>query len=338
MTTRRTNYPYPMLNPPSFRWNRPDPLPAEPKVHEWIRTLDLGEAVAPNWSDIDVTLLGVPLSRSSISASAASETPDALRRAWKYFATYNLDEEVDLSPPAGGRPGGRTATRDRHRRLPPEHSRGDGGDAGASSPHPAAGDGRRPLHHGHAGQGVEAGTPGGTDRHPATGHPLRPAQSGGSRPHQRNAHPQPDRKRHDPGEDVCNIGLHGFFNAKSLKEYADRAGVRYVTLKEARRRGVDKAVAEALDFLAGKVDTIYLTVDMDVLDTGVAPGAPASTPGGMRTEELFEAVRIAGTHPKVKAMDLVCLDPQRDVREVTVKAGVHTMLSFLTGFAQRKGL
>ena len=25
------------------------------------------------------------------------------------------------------------------------------------------------------------------------------------------------------GEDVWNIGLHGFFNAKSLKEYADRA-------------------------------------------------------------------------------------------------------------------
>src|SRR5690606_39380452 len=101
------------------------------------------------------------------------------------------------------------------------------------------------------------------------------------------------------------------------------------TLRGSGRRGVDQAVAGALDFLAGKVDTIYLTVDMDVLDPGVAPGAPASTPGGMRTEELFEAVRIAGTHPKVKAMDLVCLDPHRDVREVTVKAGVHTMLSFL---------
>ncbi len=108
-------------------------------------------------------------------------------------------------------------------------------------------------------------------------------------------------------------------------------GVHYVTLKQARKRGVNVVVREALAHLEQQVDTIYLTVDMDVLDIGVGPGAPAATPGGMRTDELFEAVRIAGTHPQVKAMDLVCLDPLRDVREATVKAGVHVMLSFLTG-------
>ncbi len=338
MTNSGTGYPYPMLNPPSFRWNRPDPLPAEPKVHEWIRTLDLGEAVAPNWSDIDVTLLGVPLSRSSISASAASETPDALRRAWKYFTTYNLDEEVDLSPLRVLDLGdvrqhvtdiaachrnileAMAAMREHHPHTLPLVMGGDHSITamlvkGWKRAHPEERIGILQLDTHFDLRSLE-------DDGPTNGTPIRNLiESGTIR-----------------GEDVCNIGLHGFFNAKSLKEYADRAGVRYVTLKEARRRGVDKAVAEALDFLAGKVDTIYLTVDMDVLDTGVAPGAPASTPGGMRTEELFEAVRIAGTHPKVKAMDLVCLDPHRDVREVTVKAGVHTMLSFLNGFAQRKGL
>jgi formiminoglutamase len=88
--------------------------------------------------------------------------------------------------------------------------------------------------------------------------------------------------------------------------------------------------------LSQKVDTIYLTVDMDVLDISMGPGAPAATPGGMRTDELFEAVLLAGACPQVKAMDLVCLDPYRDVGQTTVKAGVHVMLSFLTGLVQRK--
>jgi formiminoglutamase len=137
------------------------------------------------------------------------------------------------------------------------------------------------------------------------------------------------------GEDVWNIGLHGYFNAKSLKEYADRHGVHYVTLKKARSRGIKETVQHALQQLSKKVDTIYVTVDMDVLDIVYAPGAPASTPGGMRTDELFEIVLEAGKHPAVKAMDIVCLDPTKDVSQATLKAGVHVMLSFLTGVALR---
>jgi formiminoglutamase len=56
----------------------------------------------------------------------------------------------------------------------------------------------------------------------------------------------------------------------------------------------------------------------------------------MRTDELFEAVYTAGSHPLVQAMDIVCLDPLRDVGEITVKAGVHVFLNFLTGVANRK--
>jgi formiminoglutamase len=95
-------------------------------------------------------------------------------------------------------------------------------------------------------------------------------------------------------------------------------------------------VKEALKQLSKEVDMIYLTVDMDVLDIAYAPGVPAGTTGGMRTDELFEAVYTAGSHPLVQTMDIVCLDPLRDVGEITVKAGVHVFLNFLTGVANRK--
>ena len=45
----------------------------------------------------DIVVVGVPLSRSSISPSGASEFPDTFRRAWKGFTTYNVEEDLDLA-------------------------------------------------------------------------------------------------------------------------------------------------------------------------------------------------------------------------------------------------
>lgn len=107
-------------------------------------------------------------------------------------------------------------------------------------------------------------------------------------------------------------------------------------MKQARKKGIQQVITDALEQLSQQVDTIYLTVDMDVLDIIHGPGTPAAAPGGMYTEELFDAVQTAGEHPKVKAMDIVCLDPRKDVGQITVKNAVHTMLSFLTGYCKRE--
>lgn len=328
------SYPYPLLKPPSFAWDR-SASPAEPKVNEWIQTLDAAGAAEANWNDVDVTILGVPLSRSSISSSAASENPDAMRRAWKYFTTYNLDYDVDLSSLSvvdlGDVRQHVTDIAQCHRNIREAmlHMR---------------------LHHPHALPLMMGGDhsitamliKGYKDAHPNervgvlqldTHFDLRDLADNGP------SNGTPIRNLIESGtirgEDVHNIGLHGFFNALSLKEYADETGVRYTTLRQARKRGVAETVWDALETLAKQVDTIYLTVDMDVLDISYAPGVPASTPGGMHSDELFEAVRLAGLFEKVKAMDLVCLDPHKDRGEATVKTAVHVMLSFLTGFKQR---
>ncbi len=325
-------YPYPLLNPPNFKWRKSEEI-AEPKVNEWIKTLNEDEA--PDWSQYDVTLLGIPLSRSSISASAASENPDAIRRAWKSFSTYNIDYDVDLVylnvVDLGDVRQHVTDIALCHRNIV-EAMEGMRTNHPSTFPLVIGGDHSITAmlikgwknSHPHEEIGILQ-----FDTHfdlrdmkefgPANGTPIRNVIESGI----------------VKGENIYNIGLHGFFNSKSLKQYADEVNLNYITLREARRKGIEATVQAALDELSEKVDTIYLTVDMDVLDIGVAPGAPASTPGGMSTDELFEAVTIAGQYSKVKVMDIVCLDPNKDVGEATVKAGVHVMLSFLTGFTMR---
>lgn len=134
------------------------------------------------------------------------------------------------------------------------------------------------------------------------------------------------------GEDVVNIGLHGYFNAAPMVSYAKKHGIHMVTLRKARELGVARCIADELTLLAERVDRVYVTVDMDVLDIAVAPGVPASTPGGMSAEELFTGLLEIGQHQAVRHIDFVCLDPSRDVATgATIKTGVYAWLEFVTG-------
>ncbi len=83
----------PTINSPGFFWPQAE-LGTDVKVNEWIRQIQREEELKKEkW---DVVLFGVPLSRSSISPSGASEFPESFRRSWKGFSTYNLDFESDL--------------------------------------------------------------------------------------------------------------------------------------------------------------------------------------------------------------------------------------------------
>src|SRR5262249_40688911 len=115
-------------------------------------------------------------------------------------------------------------------------------------------------------------------------------------------------------------------------------GIHFFTQNQVRKKGLDQTLSHVIDQLDKKVDVIYVTVDIDVLDLAFLPGSPGSSPGGMVSWELFEAVYQLGLQKKVNAIDIVCLDPFRDVGLLSVKTVSHVMLSFLSGFKQRDEL
>lgn len=306
------------------------------KVHEWIQHITA--LTDPEKSkDAEVVILGVPLSRSSISASGASEFPEAFRRSWRSFATYNLDDDVDLSEmtalDAGDVPMHVTDIARCHENIVEASATihthffnskvcAIGGDHSITAMMVKGMNQAKPSEKiGILQFDTHFDLRDMSDNGPSNGTPMRNLIESGV----------------VEGNNMYNIGLHGFFNTKDLKQYADEKGVNYFTLRTARKKGIEETVLQCLDELSSKVDTIYLTVDMDVLDIAYAPGVPASTPGGMTTEELLEGVLAAGRHPKVKAMDIVCLDPQRDTQvQPTVKLGTHVFLTFLTGVMLRQ--
>lgn len=138
-----------------------------------------------------------------------------------------------------------------------------------------------------------------------------------------------------PGANVVQIGIQPFANSPAYAGVARDAGITVITAPEARARGVDAVTRTTLDDLASRVDSIYVDLDLDVLDRAFAPACPGSRPGGLAPWEVQAAARACGAHPKVRAIDVVEVDPDRDVAEATAMAAASFVLAFAAGLCRR---
>ncbi len=140
-----------------------------------------------------------------------------------------------------------------------------------------------------------------------------------------------------PGANIVQIGLAPFANPQYMHQAAREAGNIIYTMADVRRRGVEAVMTEALDALSARCSQIYVDFDIDVIERGLAPGAPGARPGGMTTAEFFAAARLAGAHEKVAAVDLAEFDPSLDVSDITALVAARWVAEILAGFSDRSG-
>lgn len=138
-----------------------------------------------------------------------------------------------------------------------------------------------------------------------------------------------------PGQNIVQIGISSFANSAEYFQLAHDAGITVVTMDTVHEIGIDAAIEGAADVLAESVDTIYFDLDVDVLDRAFAPGCPGARPGGLSPAQVKRAAHLMGANPKVKAMDLVELDPSIDINDTTSLATGMFLLSFACGLVER---
>lgn len=132
-----------------------------------------------------------------------------------------------------------------------------------------------------------------------------------------------------PGHHVVQVGIHGFSNSPQHRRFCEDQGIRVLPAAAVA------SIGDLLDDLARGCDHLYVDIDVDVLDRAYAPGCPGSRPGGMLPRPFFEAAYAVGKHPSVRAVDLVEVDPDRDVASITVDAMALALLSVASGFGSR---
>src|ERR671919_275184 len=80
----------------------------------------------------------------------------------------------------------------------------------------------------------------------------------------------------------------------------------------------------------------WLSVDIDVVDPGSAPGTGAPEPGGLTPRELLRAVRRIGLDVDLCGMEVVEVSPPYDQADVTALLAHRTILEVLSGLALRR--
>ncbi|MGB3564871.1 MAG: arginase family protein [Thermoanaerobaculia bacterium] len=75
------------------------------------------------------------------------------------------------------------------------------------------------------------------------------------------------------------------------------------------------AVSSSLDRMPEEIDTIYLHVDLDVLDPSELRANPFAAPGGLELDELLGVIAAIGRKRRIGAVALTAYDPTGDEAE-----------------------
>ncbi|MFD2168550.1 formimidoylglutamase [Tumebacillus lipolyticus] len=300
----------------------------ETKVARWITAWD-GE------EQLTAGVIGIPLSKPSISVSGASTTPAAIRTAFKSFTTYSLEYGVDLQEmlvrDLGDIEMHVTDNAESHRRIEASlrslyQKQPDlipiifGGDHSITCPSMKAFVDRHPgkkvgIIHFDAHHDVRNFEDGGV----SNGTPFRGILESGI----------------VDGKNIVQIGIRGFMNSKPYHDYVTGHGVTVFTARDVHRQGIEQILSQALTIAGDGTDVLYVSFDVDVIDQAFAPGCPAIGTGGMNPWDALDALYHLGTLPQVQGLDFVCIDPTVDVRNVTSRLAVQFMLAFLAGVSKR---
>jgi ornithine--oxo-acid transaminase len=128
---------------------------------------------------------------------------------------------------------------------------------------------------------------------------------------------------------VCLFGVRSFERGEA--EFLERLGVRVFLMEEIERRGVDEALREAFDIVRRAQAGYGITLDLDAIDPLDAPGVGTPAAHGMRAAELMEALARHGEDARLRGIEVVEYNPQRDRQTATAGLVGDALEALLVG-------
>jgi formiminoglutamase len=272
----------------------------------------------------DLSLLGVPANTTSISATGANATPDAIREA---LLRFSLQSSAGSLEQLRAIDAGNIENPDHNEtvtiaKVAELRTRTDlvialGGDNSVTyaTALGAFGD-----------QLAQAGLIT-FDAH----HDIRHGVSNGS-PVRRLIEAGLDPKR------IVQIGINDFSNSPAYWNEAAELGIRVIHRDELETRSLEDVMAEALAVAGSGGGPIHVDIDVDVCDRAFVPACPAAAPGGITAHQLRKLARLAAADPRVVSVDITEIDATADAPDGrTVRLGALLVLESAAGLLLRRG-
>ncbi len=124
------------------------------------------------------------------------------------------------------------------------------------------------------------------------------------------------------------VGLNGTTGVEGY-DYAVNGGATLYTIDDIRREGIADIMERAISIASKGCDTVYVTIDIDVLDNAFGCGTGCYVFGGITSVELLEIGSILGRTPIIGGVDMVEVSPPCDTTGSTTRLAASTLINFL---------
>ena len=138
------------------------------------------------------------------------------------------------------------------------------------------------------------------------------------------------------GDRFLQIGLRGYWPGPETLDWMAEQNMRSYEMTEIVARGLDECLTEAFGIATDDCDGVFLSVDIDVVDPGMAPGTGTPEPGGFTGRELLDSVRRICRELPVVGVDVVEVSPPYDQADVTAFLANRVVLEALSAIAHRR--
>ena len=118
-------------------------------------------------------------------------------------------------------------------------------------------------------------------------------------------------------------------------DWQAKRGITSFFAHDVRKLGIEQVIEQTVEIVGE--GPVFLSIDIDVLDPGFAPGTGTPEPGGLSSTELLWAVRTVAAGLEVVGADVVEVIPTAvGSADVTALVAERTVREVMTGIALRR--
>lgn len=143
--------------------------------------------------------------------------------------------------------------------------------------------------------------------------------------------------------DLCNFHKSTFFSPSNIAivgarsidypgEYNNlkKAGITIFTTEDIKNEGIKQILKKAINIACYNTNGIHVSIDIDVLDSQIAPGVSVQELNGINEEEFYSIIdTIIRNENLIKSIDFAEYNPSYDFNNKTLKIVTKALDKFL---------
>lgn len=123
-----------------------------------------------------------------------------------------------------------------------------------------------------------------------------------------------------PAKNILLVGVRNMWKDEII--FLNGKKVRIIGMNQLNEN-IEDTCDGIMEFSNGK--ELYVSIDIDVIDSAFVPGTGYSEPGGLTSREFIYIIQRINKIKNLKALDIVEINPDKDVNNQTVKLGAKIL-------------